>query len=263
MAEPLIYGYGKDAVAVYRTDGWDLLACEVRLEAQGEAFLTSFTEGDNSLVVATDSMKNFIHRTALDFRGDSMEDFLAEVGRRFLDRYEHVERVYVNGREVPFAQNGDVRQRIWDDVAVAWIDVSRTGVEQNVCGIENLRLLKLRGSSFTGFVRDEYTTLPEAEDRPLQVHMTVRWRNVDFAQRAAPEAVRTTVLTTYGDFVSESIQHLLHEIGRRMLATHAEIEEVLLTGENRLWDTGAEGDGVTVYTEPRPPFGVIRLTLRR
>jgi urate oxidase/2-oxo-4-hydroxy-4-carboxy-5-ureidoimidazoline decarboxylase len=263
MAEPLIYTYGKDAVSVYRTDGESLLACEVRLEAAGEAFLTSFTEGDNSLVVATDSMKNFIHRTALDFVGSSLEEFLVEVGRRFLERYEHVERVYVTGRDAGYVQREVVRQRIQGDVYEVWLHVSRDGVEQNICSFEGLRLLKLGGSSFAGFVRDEYTTLPETEDRPLQLHMKVRWENADFERRARPEAVRELVFEVFGDFVSASIQHLLNEIGQRMLADLPEIDQVWLIAENRLWDTAVEGDGVTVYTDPRPPFGLIAYVLRR
>jgi urate oxidase / 2-oxo-4-hydroxy-4-carboxy-5-ureidoimidazoline decarboxylase len=263
MADPLIYGYGKDAVSVYRTDGESLLACEVRLEVQGEAFLTSFTEGDNFQVVATDSMKNFIQRTALDFTGSSFEDLIAEIARRFLARYEHVERVYIHGREVRYIEHGSVRQPIAADVPTVWLHVSHEGIEQNLCGLEDVRLLKLGGSSFAGFVRDEYTTLPETENRPLQVHMNVRWRNTDFERRISAEAVRATVVNTFGGFLSASIQHLLNELGERMLASFPEIDEVMLAAQNRLWDTAAEGDGVTVYTDPRPPFGIIHLVLRR
>jgi urate oxidase len=263
MAEPLIYSYGKDAVSVYRTDGESLLACELRLEAAGSAFLSSFTEGDNSLVVATDSMKNFIHRTALEFEGSSFEDLVAEVARRFLARYEHVERVYVDGRELRYVHHGSVRQHATVDVPVVWLHVSHQGIEQNLCGLEKVRLLKLGGSSFAGFVRDEYTTLPETEDRPLQVHMDVRWRNTDFGRRASADAVREVVIDTFDGFVSASIQHLLNEMAEQILKSIPEIEEVLLTAENRLWDTAEEGEGVRVYTDPRPPFGVIRLVVRR
>jgi urate oxidase / 2-oxo-4-hydroxy-4-carboxy-5-ureidoimidazoline decarboxylase len=263
MADPLIYSYGKDGVSVYRTDGQSLLACEIRLEAAGPAFLSSFTEGDNSLVVATDSMKNFIQRTALEFEGAFFEDLVAEVARRFLARYEHVERVYVNGHGVRYVQHGSVRQHASLDVPMVWLDVSHQGIEQNICGLEDLQLLKLGGSSFAGFVRDEFTTLPETEDRPLQVYMDVRWRNLDFDRRASAEAVRQIVVDTFEGFVSASIQHLLNEMADRIFKACPEIEEVQLSAENRLWDTAAESDSVRVYTDPRPPFGVISLVVRR
>ena len=43
-------------------------------------------------------------------------------------------------------------------------------------GRVGLELLKVTGSSFTRFVRDEYTTLPERVDRPLFIHLDVHWR---------------------------------------------------------------------------------------
>ena len=54
MAELLRIGYGKEAVSVYRTDGVStLFAAEVGMTARGEAFVPSYTEGDNEVVVAT------------------------------------------------------------------------------------------------------------------------------------------------------------------------------------------------------------------
>ena len=46
----------------------------------------------------------------------------------------------------------------------------------------------------------------------------------------------------------------------------SELAEVSFNAENRLWDTAeapAEGDGPVVYTDPRPPVGIITLTLAR
>jgi len=55
-------------------------------------------------------------------------------------------------------------------------------------------------------------------------------------------------------------------MGQRALARFPGIAEISFAAENRLWDTAqvSEGDErVKVYTDPRPPFGVIALTLRR
>ena len=98
MAELLNIGYGKEAVSVYRTDGVSsLFAAEVGMTARGEAFEPSYTEGDNTLVVATDSMKNFIHMTALEFDDPSLEGFLELLARRFMDTYSQAERVELTG----------------------------------------------------------------------------------------------------------------------------------------------------------------------
>jgi urate oxidase len=65
-------------------------------------------------------------------------------------------------------------------------------------------------------------------------------------------------------FESGSIQQIIHQIGTKMLADIPEIAEVNLEAENRTWDTVAEaGEHLAVFTDPRPPFGCLGLTLRR
>lgn len=265
MANAVAIGYGKDAVGVYRTDGSALFAAEVRLVASGESFLPSYVEGDNTLVIATDSMKNFIQRAALDYDGTSLEDFLELVGTRFIDLYEHVETLSLRARELPFARRANrLYQRLYDDYAVAELELGRNGIVSHRSGREAIHLVKLAGSAFRDFFRDEYTTLPDAADRPLFVHLDVHWRAQDFRKRPVGEEVRDAVVATFEAFFSESIQHLVHEMGTRVLERFQEIEEISFTGQNRLWDTAQEGgDGVTVYTDARPPFGVIGLTLTR
>lgn len=264
MAHPVAHSYGKDAVSVYRTDGERLFACEVRLVARGEAFEASYTEGGNSLVVATDSMKNFVHRTALEYEGESLEDFLFELGRRFLDRYGHVQAVELHARETVFAaRSRGVFQRLYDDYGVAEMTLEDDGRRLERSGRRGLHLVKLTGSSFAGFVRDEYTTLPDAEDRLLFVYLDVGWHNADYGRRASGEGVRDAVVATFADFRSESIQHLVHELGVRVLERFGEIDNVTFRAENRLWDTAERRDGAVVYTDARPPFGVITLSLDR
>jgi urate oxidase len=265
MAKPLTLHYGKDAVSVYRADeACNLFAAEVELVAYGDVFLTSYTEGDNSQVVATDSMKNFIHSCALDFEGDSLDEFLALAGRCFVERYEHIERITLDGHELTFERRGGVLyQQTYADRGTAWLDIGREGLRDHRSGRERLHLVKLRGCAFTGFVRDEYTTLPESEDRPLFVHLDVRWKHADFEKRVPTMAVRDALAATFDDFVSESIQHLVHEMGVRVLERFEDIEQIEFDAQNRLWDTALAGDDAKVYTDARPPFGVIHLTLRR
>ena len=265
MAEPLKLNYGKDAVSVYRTDdAGNLFAAQVALVLHGEVFLPSYIEGDNSMVVATDSMKNFIHSCGCDFGGASLEEFLAYVGRCFLERYDHVERLTIEGRELPFVRRGEaLYQEVRSDYGTARIELAREGVVDHRSGRGRLHLVKLTGSSFAGFVKDEYTTLPDAVDRPLFVYLDVHWRHADFERRVTSEDVRDLVTATFDDFVSASIQHLLHEMGTRALERFPEIETIELDGQNRLWDTARSHDQVTVYTDARPPYGVIHLTLAR
>jgi urate oxidase / 2-oxo-4-hydroxy-4-carboxy-5-ureidoimidazoline decarboxylase len=264
MAQPVAHAYGKDAVGVYRVEGDRLFACEVRLIARGEAFEASYTEGDNALVVATDSMKNFVQRVAVAYRDEGLEDFLVLIAERFLERYPHVQALELRAEESVFARRvGAVLQRLYDDRAVAEMTLLDDGTRHERSGRHGLHLVKLRGSSFAGFVRDEYTTLPEAHDRPLFVHLDVSWHNADYARRAVGEDVRAVVIEAFSDFESASIQHLVNEMGMRALGRLPEIDNIAFRAENRLWDTAQEADGVTVYTDARPPFGVIELSLDR
>lgn len=264
MAKAVAHSYGKDAVSVYRIAGESLFACEVGVIVRGEAFETSYTEGDNSMVVATDSMKNFVHKMGLEYQGDTLEGFVELIGSRLLARYDHMEGVQVSAKQVPFeGVRENVMRRRYDDFAVAELDLGRSGVVSARSGWHGLHLIKLTGSSFAGFVRDEYTTLPEAHDRPLFVHMNIGWTNADLSRCAPCEDVRDVAVSTFCDVRSASIQALVYQIGERVLDSFEEIAAVDFYAENRLWDTAQTGDDAVVYTDARPPFGVITLTLER
>ncbi|MGH2347681.1 MAG: factor-independent urate hydroxylase, partial [Chloroflexota bacterium] len=82
----------------------------------------------------------------------------------------------------------------------------------------------------------------------------------------AAEQVRDLIQVVFDQFVSESIQHLLHEMGTRLLARFPQLAGVSFDAQNRLWDTvvTAEADPrLKVYCDPRPPYGMIHLTLDR
>ena len=260
--------YGKAAVSIYRTDGVStLFAAEIDVDVLGETFMPAYREGDNLLVIATDTMKNFVHATALAFDGDSLEDFLEVLGTRFIETYERVERVRVTARELAFARESDVLfRRLYDDEGAAELELDRTGILDHRCGRRALHLIKITGSSFASFAHDEFTTLPEQVDRPLFVHLDVHWRHASFHDRVASERVRASVIATFDSFVSNSIQHLVHEMGQRLLTEFPQLVEVSFEAQNRLWDTAQASEAnarVKVYTDPRPPYGVIGLVLRR
>jgi urate oxidase len=72
----------------------------------------------------------------------------------------------------------------------------------------------------------------------------------------------------FHSFESGSIQEVIYQIGTKMLAELPAVTEVRLEANNRTWDTvveqGAErGEELGVFTDARPPFGVLGLTLQR
>jgi urate oxidase len=299
--------YGKGQVTLYRTyaaplEGLEpiaespfvgrantLFAVDIDVEVFGDNFLAAYTEGDNRDVVATDTMKNFILRQALAFEGATLEGLLAFLARQFLQTYPVMHALRLSGREQPFVAanvpqeaggfgaSGVLFSRSHDDHAVASLDVERRGADIALaghrCGQVGMQLIKLTGSSFTRFARDEFTTLPERVDRPLFIFLDVFWRYADPAQATgdapgyvAAEQVRDCVASVFHRFVSNSIQHLVYEMATTLLARFPQLAEVSFEAQNRLWDTAAvkEGDErVKVYCDPRPPYGMIGLTLRR
>ena len=256
--------YGKLRVPVHRISGDDVFACEVSVEVLGENFEPAYTEGDNSNVVATDTMKNFILRESLTYGGDTLEGLLEHLGRGFVATYPVMEAVRMTGGEHRFDRvAGKVFSRSADDHGVASVEVGPDGVGDVRGGRHGLMLLKTSGSAFTHFARDEYTTLPERGDRPLFVRIDADWLYAPSAEPVDSLAVRDHFARTFDDFVSESIQHLVHEMGVRLLADHEGIAELSFTAENHTRDPVGEADGRKVYTDPFPAQGLITLTLTR
>jgi urate oxidase / 2-oxo-4-hydroxy-4-carboxy-5-ureidoimidazoline decarboxylase len=267
--------YGKHNVSFYRTHpSRGLLAGRVNIDVFGDNFLPAYTEGDNREVVATDTMKNFVYAMALEYPGASHEGFAAFLGRRLLASYPQMQSLRLFVEEIPFAKHSPkLLSPLDDDYGTVELEIGRDRLRTVRCGRRNLRMVKLTGSAFKDFARDAYTTLPERSDRPLFIHLDVHWRYLrmedaisDGPARIPSEAVRDALIATFDDFVSMSIQHLVHEMGTRLLARFAALGEVSFEAQNRLWDTSklSEADPTTkVFSDPKPAHGVIGLTLNR
>ncbi|GAC1395110.1 MAG: hypothetical protein NVSMB65_14050 [Chloroflexota bacterium] len=265
-----------------------LLAIEVDIEVFGDSFLSSYTHGDNTHVVATDSMKNVALKEALAFDGATPEGYLVFLGRSLLEQYAEMEWLRLTARDLPFGEvTVPAPDGTWSpsatlfaagqgDRGIVTLDCRREDgtmrVTEHRCGRIGLHLLKVTGSAFTRFVRDEHTTLPERIDRPLFIVMDVFWRytNVEDLVHAdgyvPSEQVRDVVTATFHSFVSESIQHLVHEMGTRLLARFPQLAEVSFEAQNHTWDPAAVSDAdprIKVYTTPFPAYGLIKLSLRR
>ncbi len=291
-------GYGKADVAFYRTyapplagltpipesdvtgRSNTLFAYAVEVRVFGTGFMASYTEGDNANVVATDSMKNYILSHALTSPASTGEQVLYELGSGLLQSYPQMERLHLLARELPFAPAGRSavlfeEERRDYETAELLLERERDGVRASEIRSARigLRLIKLTGSSFTRFVRDENTTLPERVDRPLFIFLDIGWTymSADDALSAGPryaasEQIADLARVTFGEFNSGSIQHLVYEMGNRILARFPQLASIEFTAQNRLWDTAAtnsDDERVKVYCDPRPPYGRITLTLRR
>ncbi len=267
--------YGKHNVSFYRTHpGRGLLGGRVSIDVFGDNFMPAYSEGDNREVVATDTMKNFVYAMALEYQGASHEGFAAFLGRRFLETYPQMKWLRIQVREIPFlAHSAKLLSPLEDDYGTVELELGRDGLRSLRCGRRNLRLVKLTGSAFRDFARDAYTTLPEVSDRPLFIHLDVFWRYrvmddavSDGSKRIDSQAVRDSVIASFDDFVSMSIQHLVHEMGKRLFDQFGGMAEISFEAQNRLWDTSkvSKADPTTrVFSDPKPAHGSIGLTLKR
>ncbi len=300
--------YGKEEVSLYRTYGRPLtgltsipesnftgrdnvlFAASVGVEVFGENFLPAYTVGDNALVVATDTMKNFILKHGVLYEGSTLEGFLHFVGTRFLEIYTHMRSLSMTGYETPFTaatvpagngtfvKSGVLFSREHSDSGFSMIHLTREGDALTVTGHRSGRLgfelIKITGSSFAKFPRDDYTTLPEVVDRPLFIHLDLDWGYADVrdlldpghGKYVASEQIGDLCRTVFNEFNSKSIQHLIHEMGQRILARFPQIASVGFDAQNRLWDNAFVSDSeanIKSYTDPRPPYGHITLEMTR
>ena len=271
--------YGKGDVIVYRLnrDGKTpsgqsaVFGANVKMLIYGDAFWPTYTTGDNTGLVATDSMKNFIQRETMNYAGAGLEEYSQFLAQKFMGTYPQAEGIQLSVVEIPYADvasGGAAFAPCGPERATARIEINRSGIVDLTSGIQGFKLLRLGGSAFHGFVRDQYTTLPDIKNRPLHMWLDLEWSYTDtasaFCNGAVAASIRQTVHEVFSSFESGSIQEVIYLIGSKLLESIPALREVHLEANNRTWDTVAEqGDELGIFTEARPPYGCLGLRLRR
>lgn len=104
--------HGKARVRVAKvtrgTEKHRIIELTVLIELHGGTD-SSFTTGDNSLVVATDTCKNHVYMLAKKHPMSCPEQFALALGRQFLEQYSHVQAARILIKERPwkrFEKNG-------------------------------------------------------------------------------------------------------------------------------------------------------------
>lgn len=270
--------YGKAAihlVRVAREDrGHRVRDVIVAVALEGD-FTAAHTDGDNALVVATDTMKNTAFAYARDHLAGSIEAYGRALAEHFLE-FAQVDRATVNVREhlwraieVGGKPARDAFLRGGDGVRMATVAATRgeTAIE---AGIEDLVAMKTTRSGFSGFPRDRYTTLPETDDRLMATKITAIWRygSPDLDFDATFEAVKGTLLEVFADHDSPSVQTSIWIMAKAMLERHEAVEEVRMVLPNlHHWLADLSPFGMTndaeVYVSTTEPHGLIEATVRR
>ena len=270
--------YGKAAirlVRVWRGDGAHRLRdLTVAIALEGD-FAAAHTDGDNALVVATDTMKNTVYAFAKDRLEGSLEDFGRALAEHFLDEPQ-VERATVSLREHGWAPiegpggpavDAFVRGASGTRVATVSADLGGMSIE---AGVEDLVVMKTARSAFVGFPRDRYTTLPETDDRIMATKLTAIWRYgaAALAGDALHAAVQRTLLEVFADHDSPSVQTSVWLMARAILERHEEVDEVRMALPNlHHWLVDLSPFGLAndneVFVATTEPHGLIEATVRR
>jgi urate oxidase len=273
------HSYGKSRIRLTKVtrlaDRHEVRELTIEIQLEGD-FAGSYTAGDNRLIIATDTMKNVVYALARDHPLESIEEFGTALASHFLEHHPHVERttvrlteyplerIRVDGRAHPHAFHGKSRE-----TRTSIIRHSRSGARIE-SGIDELFLLKSTNSAFAGFLRDRYTTLPDASDRIFATALTADWLydGTGMDWNGAHARIRQALLETFAAHQSLSVQQTLHAMGAAALDACPQIERITLTMPNKhrilvdLKPFGLENVN-EVFLATDEPHGTISGTLQR
>lgn len=271
--------YGKAQVRVLKKlqrDGLHLIKeLEVQVLLAGD-FESSYSIGENRLVVATDTMKNTVNVFALEKLEEQTELFALSLSEHFLEKYPQISTVTIETSERIWERlRGDGQPSPSNFLApqkftpICEVHATRTQTRL-VSGIRDLIIMKTAGSSFAEFQRDEFTTLPETQDRILATSMTSRWT---FA--ATPSDYNKTnadildaMLDGFVAHDSPSVQKTMYDMASAALDRCPDISEVNLVMPNLhclLVDLKPFGrvNPNTLFVPTDAPHGLIEATIER
>lgn len=143
----------------------------------------AYLRGDNSDIVATDTMKNTVYAKAKECTGQlSVEDFAILLAKHFTSEYRQVHAAVVKIVEKPWERvhiDGlphDHGFKLGSERHTTEVILEKYGSLKLTSGVEGLALLKTTKSGFEGFIRDKYTALPETRERILATEVAASWR---------------------------------------------------------------------------------------
>ncbi|MDQ3405179.1 MAG: urate oxidase [Actinomycetota bacterium] len=263
--------YGKSETRLVRVDrdgpAHEITDLNVTTTLAGDLAATHLT-GDNSGVLPTDTQKNTVYAFARDGIGE-IEDFALRLARHFVATTPTITRARVR-----------IERYSWDRLAAhSFAKAAGTRTATAICdgdrswvvsGVGDLVVLNTTGSEFHGFHRDEFTTLPEVDDRVLATAVTAHWRHRDTERDWATsfDGARERLLTAFADTHSLSLQQTLHAMGKRVLAGDDGLAEIRLALPNKhhflvdLAPFGLDNPGEVFHAADRP-YGLIEGTVRR
>jgi urate oxidase len=240
MAELKFDTYGKTAVRLTHVDRTnarhELRELAVSIFFEGD-FADSYRTGSNASVLPTDTMKNTVYVLAKQLRWSDIETLGRGITGHFLSRLTHLTQVAVQIEEVPWERIGGHQtafRQAGSERRTAEIVATRSGRSMK-SGLRNLQVLKTTDSAFRGFIKDEFTTLAETDDRLLGTVISADWsysrQDIDF--NATFSKVREELMHEFAEHQSLSVQQTLFALAEAVLSRCPVVEEIHLTLPNK------------------------------
>jgi urate oxidase len=276
--------YGKSRVRLMRVTKHDthhdVDEWTVQILLTGD-FETAHTLGDNSKILATDTMKNTVYFVARESKANSMEAYAQELADYILTRNPQVssaeviiestmwKRLTIDGKPYPtaFMRGSEERQTT---------KVARTqdGPFTITSGLDRLTVMKTAKSGFVGYLKTPLTTLPETTDRLFATALKAEWpytaagikAGIDFNK--VRTHLRETMVTAFAKHDSLSVQQTLFAMAEAALEHTDLIDEVYMLMPNKhqlLADLGRLGQENPnhIFVPTDEPHGTIEATVRR
>ncbi len=276
--------YGKSCVRLMRVTKHDahqdVDEWTVQILLAGD-FETAHTEGDNSKILATDTMKNTVYFVARESTADSMEAYALDLIDYILPRNPQVtsaevviestlwKRLTVDGAPYPtaFMRGSDERQ-------TTRISKNKSGETTINSGLDRLTVMKTAQSGFVGYIKESLTTLPETTDRLFATALKAEWpytaaaikAGIDFNKVRAH--LREALISTFAKHDSLSVQQTLFAMGEAALAHTDIISEIYMLMPNKhqlLVDLSRFGQTNPnhIFVPTDEPHGTIEATITR
>ena len=265
---------------VYRdTPRHELVDLNVSTSLRGD-FADAHVNGDQADVLPTDTQKNTSFAFAKRHGVSSPEDYAIALGRRFLEAAPKADSAQIRVEQyswdrIPVGPNGHDHAfvRRGDGTRTTVVTVSDRGDSEHVSvvsGLADVVLLKSTGSEFKGYLKDEYTTLQEADDRIMATSLVARWRyaSTDVDWNGTYDSIRAALLEEFATTYSRALQETLYLMGTRVLESHDDVVEIRFSAPNKhhflvdLEPFGLSNDG-EVFIAADPPYGLIEATVAR
>jgi urate oxidase len=254
----------------------DMYEWNVRVLLRGD-FKTAHTEGDNSKILATDTMKNTVYYVAGRSKATAMEDYAKELVDFLLGRNPqvssaevHIESVLWKRLTVDGKPHPDSFMRGSDEKQTTTVERAQGGDFAITSGLADLVIMKTANSAFTGYIKESLTTLKETTDRLFATSLSASWTYTsdDLNFNAERTKLREAMLKTFAAHISLSVQQTLYAMAESALEAAPSVSEIELTMPNKhniLIDLERFGQANPneIFVPTDEPSGFIQATVKR